>query len=80
MPTFFFVFGVALLVIGVTGMSFIRRERCYRRERLDMDEFLGYAETMQPRRSRERLIEASSRWLTVFGLLMAIVAYLRINF
>lgn len=75
--TLFFVVGVVMLVLGITGLSFVSRRKFQRRTLLGVEQFAGYGKSMTAR-SREQRIEAVSRLLIVFGLVMSIAAYIRL--
>lgn len=75
--TLFFVIGVVVLVLGLTGLSFVSRRKFQRRHLLGVEQFAGYGKSMTAR-SREQRIEAASRLLIVFGLVMSIAAYIKL--
>lgn len=75
--TLFFVIGVVVLVLGITGLSFVSRRKFHRRTLLNVEQFAGYGKSMTAR-SREQRIEAVSRLLIVFGLVMSIAAYIKL--
>lgn len=72
----FFVIGVAMLVLGIAGLSFVSRKKFYRGTLVGVEEFAGYGKTMTAR-SREGRIEIAARLLIVFGSVMAIAAYIK---
>lgn len=76
-PTLFFVIGVLMLVLGIAGLSFVNRNKFYRRTLLSVEAFAGYGKMMTAR-SRENRIETASRLLIVFGLVTAIAAYIKL--
>lgn len=75
--TFFFVIGVVVLVLGITGLSFVSRRKFQRRTLLGVEQFAGYGKSMTAR-SREQRLETVYRLLIVFGLVMSIAAYIKL--
>lgn len=75
--TLLFGIGVLMLFTGIAGLSFVSRRKSYRRNLAGVEQFAGYGKIFTAK-SRENTIEVVSRLLIVFGVLVAVVTYIRL--